>query len=101
MVQTILDENGRTRYLLKVGDLSSRRERKEGHWRIARYLGVKMIYIGCPHCNEIIELRTGIVFPNGNIRGNTVCPSCEEYSLCRLESWEEYLEDCREKGESP
>jgi uncharacterized Zn finger protein (UPF0148 family) len=101
MIQKVGCEDGRMRYLLKVGDLSERKERKEGRWRIARRLGAKMLYIGCPHCNGIIELRTGAVLPNGNLRGNIACPSCEEYSLCKLESWEEYLESCNEKGESP
>jgi len=100
MIQKVECEDGRTRYLLKVGDLDIRKERKEGRWRIARYLGKKMLYIGCPHCNDIIELRTGGVYPNGIMRGTLTCPNCGEYSHCKLENWEEYLESCREKGES-
>ena len=101
MAQKILDEDGVSRFLLKAGELDARKERKEGRWRIARYLGKKMLYIGCPYCNEINELRTGGVCSNGNLRGAVVCHSCGDGFRLKLENWDEYLEYCRENGESP
>ena len=86
--------NGTNFYVFELGDLSDRKERSLGRWRIARALNKKKVYIGCLSCNKIIEVNIGHVNVNGFVAAYG-CPDCGYEFYSKLLLWKEYLEESR------